>query len=123
MSLLLSLVFTSCTITRYPGERDGRDREIDRKDRDEDRGDRNEGGRNFPFSALNIPKGHLPQPGECKIWIPGKDYGQQGPPQSCGSALRNAPLVHGWLLMKVADTKSTYLTVADETSLMMYGIT
>ena len=54
--------------------------------------DKGEDGRVFPFGRLRIPKGHLPPPGECKIWIPGREAGQQGPPQSCISALRNAPL-------------------------------
>jgi hypothetical protein len=56
----------------------------DNRDRDDEK--------TFPFSALNIPRGHLPPPGECKIWIPGRPPGQQGPPQSCLSALREAPL-------------------------------
>ena len=56
---------------------------------------RNEGGareRQLPLNSLNIPKGHLPPPGECKIWIPGKPAGQQGPNVSCAYANANAPL-------------------------------
>jgi hypothetical protein len=53
---------------------------------------RNDDDKVYPFSALGIPKGHLPPPGECKIWYPNKPAGQQGPPQSCASALRQAPL-------------------------------
>lgn len=85
---LFVLIFTSCSIIRYPGDRrDYPDDRNERKDKDWDKD-----GRSYPFSRLGIPKGHLPPPGECKIWIPGRPPGQQGPPQSCSSALRNAPL-------------------------------
>jgi hypothetical protein len=50
-----------------------------------------------PFSELGIPSGHLPPPGECKVWIPGRPAGQQGPPQSCQSAWHNAPL-GAWII-------------------------
>ena len=71
-----------------------------KKDKDDEKGNyeykkRNEGGareRQFPLNSLNIPKGHLPPPGECKIWIPGKPAGQQGPNVSCAYANANAPL-------------------------------
>lgn len=66
----------------------------DRNDRNERREDKevNEEGRGLPFASLGIPKGHLPPPGSCKIWYPGRPPGQQPPPQSCANALRNAPL-------------------------------
>ena len=71
-----------------------------KKDKDDEKGNyeykkRNEGGareRQLPLNSLNIPKGHLPPPGECKIWIPGKPAGQQGPNVSCAYANANAPL-------------------------------
>ena len=80
--LIVIVILSSCGIIRpttkgYPGE-----------------GDRGQGedGKIYPFSALGVPKGHLPPPGECKIWYPGRPPGQQPPPQSCASALLNAPL-------------------------------
>lgn len=78
------MLFGSCTTTRYPGERrDYPDDRNERKDRDKDRKDRDKEwdkeGRSYPFSRLDIPKGHLPPPGECKIWMPGRPSGQQGP--------------------------------------------
>ncbi len=108
--LLAGLLATSCSTSRYPGERypDGRDfpgsersdeqrrgdRDRDWERRGDDRGDRGRGsdGRDYPFSALNIPRGHLPPPGECKVWFPGKPPGHQPPPQSCAAAMRSAPL-------------------------------
>ncbi|WP_207515797.1 hypothetical protein [Longitalea luteola] len=53
----------------------------------------------YPFTALGIPYGHLPPPGECKIWIPGLPPGQQGPPQSCESAMFHAPL-GAWVIAR-----------------------
>jgi hypothetical protein len=51
----------------------------------------------FPFADLGIPKGHLPPPGECKIWIPGKEPGQQGPPMSCSKAFAEVP-IGAWVI-------------------------
>ena len=34
---------------------------------------------------INIPRGHYPPPGECKIWNPALPPGQQSPPISCSS--------------------------------------
>lgn len=33
-----------------------------------------------------VPPGHLPPPGECRVWIDGRPPGQQPPPTSCGRA-------------------------------------
>lgn len=116
LPLLILLLITGCASTRYPEpdypypfprkdrdwekrDRDGdqkweeRDKDWEERERDrdwEDRG-RRENGRSYPFSALNVPKGHLPPPGECKVWFPGKPPGHQ-PPPPCASAMRNAPL-------------------------------
>jgi hypothetical protein len=40
---------------------------------------------------LGIPEGHLPPPGECRVWYPGEPAGQQPPPQQCGDAEASAP--------------------------------
>jgi hypothetical protein len=36
------------------------------------------------YTQLNIPKGHYPPPGECRIWYPDRPAGQQPPPVQCG---------------------------------------
>ena len=41
-------------------------------------------------SPLGIPRGHLPAPGECRVWYPGRPPGQQPPPSRCGEAMANA---------------------------------
>lgn len=33
-----------------------------------------------------IPNGHLPPPGECRIWYPDRPAGHQPPPFKCGEA-------------------------------------
>jgi hypothetical protein len=36
------------------------------------------------YSRLNIPPGHYPPPGECRIWYPDRPAGHQPPPFRCG---------------------------------------
>jgi hypothetical protein len=42
--------------------------------------------------SINIPKGHLPPPGHCRIWYPNKPAGHQPPPQRCPIPLNQIPL-------------------------------
>ena len=48
-----------------------------------------------------IPQGHLPPPGECRVWFDGRPAGQQPPPTSCRVAervaarTRNARVIYG----------------------------
>ncbi|AKD05037.1 hypothetical protein POKO110462_17725 [Pontibacter korlensis] len=84
--LLLTGTITGCSTSRYPGS----GYPFPRTERGEEQ--RKGGDRDYPLSSLGVPKGHLPPPGECKVWFPGKPPGQQPPPQSCASALRSAPL-------------------------------
>ena len=37
-----------------------------------------------------IPPGHMPPPGECRVWYDGRPPGQQPPPTSCRDAERRA---------------------------------
>ena len=37
-----------------------------------------------------IPPGHLPPPGECRVWYDGQPPGHQPPPTACASASREA---------------------------------
>lgn len=40
--------------------------------------------------AQGIPPGHLPPPGECRVWYNGVPPGQQPPPTDCATARREA---------------------------------
>lgn len=46
-----------------------------------------------------IPPGHLPPPGECRVWYPGAPPGQQPPPGSCRDLETRVPL-GAWLLYR-----------------------
>jgi hypothetical protein len=35
------------------------------------------------YLKLDIPPGHYPPPGECRVWFPGRPPGQQPPPARC----------------------------------------
>jgi hypothetical protein len=66
-------------------ERDDHDDDND-DDRDDDDPPTGSG-----CSGLDIPRGQLPPPGECKIWDPRLPAGQQGPPGKCDTLRRNMP--------------------------------
>ncbi|MCI0331474.1 MAG: hypothetical protein L0196_11120 [candidate division Zixibacteria bacterium] len=51
---------------------------------------------------LGIPPGHLPPPGECRIWYPGRPPGHQPPPGRCGKLARELP-AGAWLVERFED--------------------
>ncbi len=52
-------------------------------------------------SNLGIPPGHLPPPGQCRVWVPGTPPGQQARSRSCYAILAAAP-VGSWILYRPA---------------------
>lgn len=52
-----------------------------------------------PHAQLGIPPGHLPPPGECRIWYPGEPPGQQPPPGPCYRLSREVP-PGAWLVSR-----------------------
>jgi hypothetical protein len=63
-----------------------------------------------------IPPGHLPNPGECRVWIPGRAPGRQPRPRSrpCAGIEAVAP-AGSWIVYRRADDPSwVYLRVIDE---------
>lgn len=51
------------------------------------------------YSSLNIPPGHYPPPGECRIWYPDRPAGHQPPPFRCSD-----PVPRGaWLIQNPGD--------------------
>jgi hypothetical protein len=73
-------------------KREGRWHE-QKRDRDDDakRHDRD-------HAQVRIPPGHLPPPGECRIWFPDRPPGHQPPPGDCRELSRRVP--HGAVLVE-----------------------
>lgn len=55
-------------------------------------------------ATLGIPPGHLPPPGQCRIWEPGKPPGLQSRPGRC-SALQSRVPVGGWLVYRPTENR------------------
>jgi hypothetical protein len=45
------------------------------------------------YTRLDIPPGHYPPPGECRIWYPDRPPGHQPPPGKCGAVPPGAWLI------------------------------
>jgi len=76
---------------------------------------RSEGG---PSTAatLGVPPGHLPRPGECRVWIPGVPPGRQPRPRSrpCDGIAAAAP-AGSWILYRpTADRRIVHVRIVDE---------
>jgi|OpeIllAssembly_1097287.scaffolds.fasta_scaffold35374_2 hypothetical protein len=88
--------------TEGRGELDGRDwNSYDEWVRDRSRRDRSSPHFRGRYSRLDIPYGHYPPPGECRLWYPDRPPGQQPPPADCrslGSVPRDA-----WLIRRPHD--------------------
>jgi hypothetical protein len=65
-------------------------------------------------AALHIPPGHLPPPGECRIWYPDMPPGQQAPPGDCASLSRRVP-PGAWLIRHPDnDRENVHVSVYDQ---------
>lgn len=45
----------------------------------------------YPSEGVEIPPGHMPPPGECRIWFPDRPPGQQPPPGPCSELRYRVP--------------------------------
>jgi hypothetical protein len=45
----------------------------------------------YPAHGYEVPAGHLPPPGECRLWFPDRPAGQQPPPGNCHELERRVP--------------------------------
>ena len=45
----------------------------------------------FPLQHFEIPDGHMPPPGECRVWFPDLPPGHQPPPGDCYEMERQVP--------------------------------
>jgi len=67
-------------------------------------------------ATLGVPPGHLPKPGECRVWIPGVPPGRQPRPKSrtCEGIAAAAP-AGSWILYRpTADRKIVHARIVDE---------
>jgi len=69
------------------------------RDRDRHNGHWEEDGRGSYFhkhgyTHLDIPPGHYPPPGECRIWYPDRPAGHQPPPGDCSRVPPGAWVIH-----------------------------
>jgi len=65
-------------------------------------------------STLGIPPGHLPSPGMCRVWVPGKPPGHQAKARSCSNIERSAP-AGSWIVERPgSDKKVVHVRVVDE---------
>ena len=57
-------------------------------------------------ATLGVPPGHLPQAGECRVWIPGTPPGKQPGPKSraCAGIASVAP-AGSWVIYRPTDDK------------------
>lgn len=66
-------------------------------------------------ATLGVPPGHLPQPGECRVWIPGTPPGRQPRPRSrsCEGIAAAAP-AGSWILYRpTRDKKLVHVRLVD----------
>ena len=65
-------------------------------------------------STLGVPPGHLPGPGQCRVWTPGEPPGQQPRARSCANIERAAP-AGSWILYRPSDDKDVvHVRVLDQ---------
>jgi hypothetical protein len=65
---------------------------------------------------LDVPPGHLPEVGECRIWFPGRPPGQQPRPKSrpCAGIAAAAP-AGSWIIYRPSDDKKVvHVRIVDE---------
>ncbi len=57
-------------------------------------------------ATLGVPPGHLPKPGECRVWIPGTPPGRQPKPKSrpCAGIAPLAP-AGSWIIYRPTDDR------------------
>ena len=65
------------------------------------------------MAKLNIPPGHLPDPGQCRIWIPGTPPGHQPPPGDCAELAQQVP-DGAWLISRASKKSKEFDCVVYE---------
>ncbi len=65
-----------------------------------------------PGKSLDVPPGHLPPPGKCRVWFPGRPPGRQAKAESCNTAMANAP-AGSWVLYRPGKGNEVHARVID----------
>lgn len=65
-------------------------------------------------TALNIPPGHYPPAGRCRVWLPGTPPGRQAAPRSCSGIERHAPAGSLVLYRPAKDRRVLHVRQIDE---------
>jgi hypothetical protein len=78
-------VATVASADQRPRESDGKDRSRVAESRQRD-DDRDSYFHRRGYTRLDIPKGHYPPPGKCRVWFPDRPAGHQPPPGKCDGA-------------------------------------
>ena len=55
-------------------------------------------------ATLGIPPGHLPGPGQCRIWVHGTPPGHQPPPGDCSALAARVP-AGAWLVYRPTENR------------------
>lgn len=64
-------------------------------------------------ARLGIPPGHLPPPGQCRVWIPGRPPGHQAAARSCEGIAATAP-AGAWIVYRPGkDRKHVHVRYLD----------
>jgi hypothetical protein len=64
-------------------------------------------------ATLGVPPGHLPPPGQCRVWVPGNPPGHQARSRSCAGIERQAA-AGTWILYRPnRDRKVVHVRVVD----------
>lgn len=113
-TLTVALVICSCGIAVVDG---GKDESVKRRPPKQEYRHENERDNYFHrhgYDRLDIPKGHYPAPGECRVWFPDRPPGHQPPPGNCGR-LRMAVPPGAWLIEHPErDPDHVHVVVFDE---------
>ena len=105
-SLVLFALGCSSMTIRYKDKGDGPVVEEGKKDKG--------GPPAHAHGLLKIPRGHLPKPGMCRIWVPGTPPGHQRKAGNCSTLASQVP-AGAWLVYRHADNPDRVdITVYDE---------
>ena len=65
-------------------------------------------------TSLDIPPGHLPPPGQCRVWVPGTPPGRQAKSRSCTRIESSAPAGSYIVERPGRDKRVVHVRVVDE---------